>query len=155
MMCTGNKISGTIFSVYFRLFPYRNNFWFFGVSLSNSTMAVGTIFFPWEQFFFQYLTSSISTWNFQVEVLSSTKIVHAGNRTRIAWMEGECANLYTVRACWKEDIHLTLIYGFFRRGVVGPMAYYILQGRRNVFEHGEDESFQNIPTSLLWAPPHP
>ena len=128
---TNKKIFGPIrfiiFSVYFRLFPYPNNFWFFGVSLSNSTMAVGTIFFPWEQFFFQYLTSSISTWNFQVEVLSSTKIVHAGNRTRIAWMEGECANLYTVRACWKEDIHLTLIYGFFRRGVVGPMAYYILR----------------------------
>ena len=66
------------FSVYFLLFPCRNNFWLFGYSLSNCTIAVGTIFFPWEQFFFQYGLLQFLLESFQVEVLrvllSSTKI---------------------------------------------------------------------------------
>jgi hypothetical protein len=69
-----------LFSVYFRLFPYPNNFWLFGFSLSLWSVQLEQFFFlTLEQFFFQYWLLQFLLESFQVEVLirvllSSTKI---------------------------------------------------------------------------------
>ena len=58
-------LSKVSFSVYFRLFLYPNNFWFFGYSLSNwcndswdNFFSMRTIFFPIFDFFNFYLKLS-------------------------------------------------------------------------------------------------
>ena len=75
------------FSVYFRLFPYPNNFWFFGFSLSLWSVQLEQFFFlTLEHFFFQYRLLQFLLESFQVEVLiRQSFVVFNKNRSWESW----------------------------------------------------------------------
>ena len=79
------------FSVYFRLFPYPNNFWFFGFSLSLWSVQLEQFFFlTLEQFFFQYGLLQFLLESFQVEVL--IRVVFNKNRSCESWKTSLAGN---------------------------------------------------------------
>jgi hypothetical protein len=109
-----------IFSVYFRLFPCRNNFWLFQLSLSYWTEAVGTIIFPlWvggEQFFFLHGLEFIETFNYK-SFLNKNSYVRESYPGR--WFERRRSYpLY--HECWIEALSVNYLHKYWHK----PSMHY-------------------------------